>query len=101
LPVIVESSFHINEDEYQRRRAMPWPEDPGTFVPAQFIRNQIALGQRSKTTVSSTPVWSEEVIDAPSASIASQAEQDAIAGLFDKFRRQTSDGHSTTDGGAS
>ena len=34
FPVIVESDYHISESEFDRRKAMPWPEDlPGLFMP--------------------------------------------------------------------
>ncbi len=33
FPVIIQSEFHISKEEYQRRRAMPWPSLPGMFTP--------------------------------------------------------------------
>lgn len=34
FPFVVESEFHISKDEYERRKAFPWPQGiPGTFVP--------------------------------------------------------------------
>lgn len=58
FPVIVESAYHISADEYQRRRAMPWPMHlPGTFIPKEL---------RPKTTpitpMTSGPVVTEEII---------------------------------------
>jgi hypothetical protein len=37
MPLVVESDFHISKEEYQRRKAFPWPDArPGTFVPRDF-----------------------------------------------------------------
>ncbi len=34
FPVVVKSGFHIDEQEYERRKSMAWPADlPGQFVP--------------------------------------------------------------------
>ena len=38
LPVIIESQFHISEEEYRRRKSLPWPDKPGMFVPDNAIR---------------------------------------------------------------
>jgi hypothetical protein len=55
MPVIIESDYHITEEEYRRRCAMPWPTPTGTFVPAN---------QTTKPTMSvpQGPTWTQEVI---------------------------------------
>lgn len=86
MPVIIESEFHISAEEYQRRRAMPWPAAPGTFVPADFVRSQTESGQRTPATKPSGPVV---IIDEgePSSAPVSQAESHAIADMFEQFRK--------------
>ena len=33
LPVIIQSDYHISKEEYDRRKAFPWPQEPGSFIP--------------------------------------------------------------------
>lgn len=34
MPFVVESNYHITQEEYQRRKSLPWPDKvPGSFVP--------------------------------------------------------------------
>lgn len=43
FPFVVESEFHIDREEYERRKAFPWPKDvPGTFIPREFREIQSA-----------------------------------------------------------
>lgn len=91
MPFIIESHFHISEDEYQRRRAMPWPEQPGTFVPADFIRSQTETGRRKPETTTPGPVWTDDVIEHSPSPAASESEQEAIAEMFKQFRKQQKD----------
>lgn len=82
MPVIIETKYHISEDEYRRRKAMPWPDEPGMFVP----------GNLSKTpTGGHTPVApgiepTIEIIDGGSNMQLSEAEQEAIGQMFEEFR---------------
>lgn len=37
MPTVIRSDFHITEEEFEARKAMPWPEGlPGTFIPSQL-----------------------------------------------------------------
>ncbi|MCA9166399.1 MAG: TraM recognition domain-containing protein [Planctomycetales bacterium] len=36
MPVVVETDFHISNDEYQARKDAEWPAGPGTFVPQDW-----------------------------------------------------------------
>lgn len=77
LPVIIESDYHISEEEYRRRCAMPWPELHGSFVPA-------ALPQIAPATAPSGPTWSQEVIgneDGDSAPLDTAAIDSFLSGL--------------------
>jgi len=57
MPFVVEADYHISREEYERRKATPWPTGlPGTFVPCQF---QPAPQTRSTTT---GPVVTTEVV---------------------------------------
>ena len=82
MPVIIESEFHISEKEYQRRRAMPWPEAPGTFVPADFIPMQGDKGPRKPGPKPPGPIITIE-----NTLPASSAEREAIADMFEQFRK--------------
>lgn len=90
MPVIIESEFHISEEEYQRRRAMPWPEAPGTFVPADFVRLQTP-GPKPPGPI----VTIDENEDSPVS--ASQADQDTIADMFEQFRKHQTNSPSKPD----
>tara|TARA_R110002049_G_scaffold309101_2_gene516911 strand:- start:37138 stop:39807 length:2670 start_codon:yes stop_codon:yes gene_type:complete len=39
MPVVIESDFHISQEEYRSRKQTPWPtDDIGTFIPANWDR---------------------------------------------------------------
>jgi hypothetical protein len=64
MPVIVESNYHISEQEYQRRKAMPWPAGmPGAFVPGTV--SMAPAGRGGSPTVG--PVVTTEVIGGSSS----------------------------------
>lgn len=77
LPFIVESGFHISAEEYARRRAFPWPELPGSFLPNRLLAH---------TPVAETngPVWSEEILAPPSDPLRPQDLADLLS-LFDSL----------------
>ena len=58
LPVIIESGYHISEDEYRRRKALPWPRLPGSFVP-----NERRDGATAPSAPAPTRKWTEDIID--------------------------------------
>jgi TraM recognition site of TraD and TraG len=71
LPVVIESHFHIPEEEYRRRRMLPWPgAGNGAFVP----RDERAK-QPPKPPRKPGPVVTGEVI----------GDDDPLAGLDDLF----------------
>ncbi len=100
MPVIIESEFHISETEYQRRRAMPWPEAAGTFVPADFIRMPGDEGPDKPDPKPPGPlVTIEETTCSPTA--ATQSDQEVIANMFEQFRKHQTDSSSKPDERAS
>jgi len=75
LPFICESDFHIDEEEYERRKHMVWPTgDPGTFVPRDVKKEPMPTRER--------PVISTEIVGAP--------EDGPLAGLLEGWK-QTED----------
>ena len=61
MPVIIESSYHISKEEYERRRALAWPDTPGSFLPSQ---DQADLSVPQQPVVPEIFAgWSEEIID--------------------------------------
>lgn len=82
LPVIIESDYHISEDEYRRRKSLPWPAGPGTFVPA---RQCVAEPQVKPAASASAPQWTEEVIGSPTAPL-SQEEAQSIENMFQQLQ---------------
>lgn len=73
LPVVIESHFHIPEEEYRRRRMLPWPgAGNGAFVP----RDERAK-QPPKPPRKPGPTVTGEVI----------GDDDPLAGLDDLFGR--------------
>ncbi len=65
MPVVAESDFHITEEEFLRRKQMPWPiAEPGAFVP-QAWTPQSASKPQSRKRKSAMPLVTEETIGAP------------------------------------
>lgn len=65
MPVIADSEYHISEEEFLRRKHMPWPAgDPGTFVP-QTWTPQSASKPQTRKRKSSAPLVTEETIGEP------------------------------------
>jgi hypothetical protein len=83
LPVIVESQYHISEDEYRRRQAIPWPTPPGTFVPGN---NGEAGTPTGSPPTPPRPPWTEEVIGDETAPL-SAADAESIDTLFQQFQQ--------------
>lgn len=60
MPVVVDSDFHISEDEFLARKDAPWPDaEIGSFVPADWEQAK-AVSQRKP--VKRGPVITEETI---------------------------------------
>ncbi|WP_437191140.1 type IV secretory system conjugative DNA transfer family protein [Planctomicrobium sp. SH527] len=85
LPVIIQSDYHISEQEYQRRKSLPWPVLPGTLTPHE---RPVELETKAATTKKKkvVPDWTEEEVGVPSMPLGSQ-EAAAIESLFDSFRQ--------------
>ncbi len=95
MPVIIESRFHISKDEYERRRAMPWPESPGSFVPINTLPVRPRAGspgRRAPVKSPNEPDWSEEIIDASQSKTLTHEEKRAVEDLFQKFKTDQTDG---------
>lgn len=59
FPFVVESEFHISKEEYERRKAFPWPQDvPGTFVPR--VHREVLEVTPAKPTV---PLIETEILE--------------------------------------
>ena len=86
LPVIIESRFHISEEEYRRRQSMPWPDEPGMFVPDNTIRKPTG----GHPPVSPGIVSTEEVINSGSNRKLSKAEEESIQRMFEDYRESMS-----------
>lgn len=88
LPVIIESEFHISEEEYRRRRALPWPVLPGSFLPASFTASFSEAVTPGTLPAPSTsgPQWTNEVIETnPPAIPLAPGDDAALADLFATF----------------
>ncbi|MCG8649051.1 MAG: TraM recognition domain-containing protein, partial [Pirellulales bacterium] len=60
MPVVIESDFHISEDEYRARRDAPWPStDDGTFAAADWDRPKPASPHKGRTKDTSPPISTE------------------------------------------
>lgn len=69
LPIIVESDYHITEDEYDIRKSMAWPESiPGSFVPGTGGPTGSTPAVASGTHKAAGPVISTQVIGGKSQS---------------------------------
>lgn len=63
MPVVIESDFHISEDEYRARKDAPWPSaDEGTFVAADWDRPEPTLPHKGRVKETAPPI-SNETID--------------------------------------
>lgn len=63
LPIIVESEYHITEDEYALRKSMRWPDSlPGSFVPGTGGSTGVTPMVASGTHRAAGPVISTQVI---------------------------------------
>lgn len=76
LPLIIESQFHISEEEYARRRAMPWPSLPGMFLPSADDSSQ-------KVEPTSGPTYTQDVIGA--SKVDPNSVEDCLDGLSEFF----------------
>ncbi len=86
LPVIVESAFHISEEEYRRRRSLPWPILPGSFLPSDYPSEIMPALAASSSTISEGPQWTDEVIASRAQSEPiSSADEAALGELFAEF----------------
>jgi hypothetical protein len=83
LPVIIESSYHISQEEYRRRKSLPWPSGPGTFLPLQAATENPDEGPKPAP---SGPQWTEEVIGGDPTPL-SEIDAQAIDGLFQQFQQ--------------
>ena len=82
LPVIIESDYHISEEEYRRRKSLPWPAGPGTLVPS---RKFVADSQPKASAKPAAPQFTEEVIGAPTAPLSPQ-EAHSIEDMFQQLQ---------------
>ncbi len=66
MPVVVESDFHISEQEFLARKNAPWPTvGTGSFIPADWVEKKVKPNRKQKKR---GPVVTEETIG-PEASL--------------------------------
>jgi hypothetical protein len=82
LPVIIESSYHISREEYQRRKSLPWPAGQGTFVPRLAASQETGAGSPPPR---SGPQWTEEIIGEDRTPL-SPADAESLGTLFQQFQ---------------
>jgi len=96
LPVIIQSSYHISRQEYQRRKSLPWPVLPGTLTPrerpTESETKPVSVKSPKKKTV--VPDWTEEEVGGSSMPLGAK-ESAAIESLFDSFRQTLAGGKSS------
>ena len=84
MPVIIESSFHISEEEYRRRQRMPWPTAVGAFVQS---RETCEPREPASPHAPHVPDgWTEETIKEDGV-LGTGDQGPAIEVLFDDFRK--------------
>ena len=86
LPVIVESTYHISKDEYDRRRSLPWPVLPGMFQPQRFSDLEMSRGTQPHVPRSDGPQWSAEIINGGAAPLP-EADAKSIEDMFQHFQQ--------------
>ena len=87
MTVIIESQYHISRAEYQRRKSIPWPSDPGTFVAGRQPPPAASGVTTTSPTPSSGPQWSEEVIGTTAPQPLSVTQQASVEELFRQFQQ--------------
>jgi hypothetical protein len=87
LPVIIETKYHISEEEYRRRKSMPWPDEPGMFIPRDTIRKPMSGHAPTSPGIIST----EEVIGGSNKRL-SKAEEESIQQMFEVCRESMPSG---------
>ena len=88
LPFVVESDYHISRDEYQRRKATPWPDAvPGSFRPGS---TSSTAGRPTTPGPGVGPIVTTEIIGAPGT-------KDSADDLFGSFLQ--SQGQQPSDAG--
>jgi hypothetical protein len=60
MPVIVETGYHISEDEYKLRKSLPWPSSPGAFTATRTSQEFPASTQPQMPA--DMAGWTEETI---------------------------------------
>jgi len=86
LPVIVESTYHISKDEYDRRRSLPWPMLPGMFQPQRLSDVEMSRGTQPHVPRSDGPQWSAEIINGGAAPL-SESDTKSIEDMFQQFQQ--------------
>lgn len=86
MPVVIETGFHISEQEYRRRRALAWPKLPGAFTPESRPKSDPVIKLPDPVAGPKFPDWTEEEIEeeqgAPDGQVSTDIEQ-----IFDAFRQ--------------
>ncbi len=89
MPVAIESTYHISQQEYQRRRKLIWPAGEGTFVPKETGHGPTAEGSPAQNTQASPTKeqWTTEVIGEAPKLPPTSADQKSIEDLFQQLKK--------------
>lgn len=85
MPVIIESQFHISQEEYDRRKRLPWPAAEGAIQPRVVSRAGEGVAPSPPSNPDDFP-WTEEVIGHRESVPLSDDGQQDVATLFDSLR---------------
>ncbi len=85
MPVIIQSQYHISKEEYQRRKAMPWPTAEGAFLPCAHMPSAPPTAMNAPGTQPGFS-WSEEVIGGKDNPPLTKAGEQDLNSLFDALR---------------
>ena len=86
LPVIVQSDYHISKEEYERRKAFPWPEEPGSFIPGIDNDDDEGAGV-IQSPGPKNPDWTGEIIG-KSPEPLGDVDKQAIGQMFENFQQK-------------
>lgn len=90
MPVIIETNYHIDDKEYERRRKLEWPETPGSFLPGQAKRPKVSTPCPTPQPPPE-PEWEEERIEksheSPAPAVVQVVKDDFLEALKARLER--------------
>lgn len=89
LPVIVETNYHITEEEYANRKKLAWPTAQGAFVPYQATPGSSpGLEGLNRSSNGNGPEWTEEVLGQHPSPKLSSAAENSLTELFETLANE-------------